>query len=186
MGRINVTSIFLKTESPNVILIIDAGNQLWQRRLRLAKTTQYVATLLKCCRRDLLLLHSYGGTAPPVTLSGCALFAIWKLPLEFDRQGYPYSFYTGFCATSAISNSTLPPCMEMSAINLLSCVQQSCLTFASLCLATRATRAPQLSGQVNDVAAQAQHHGRNNEIFAVLQSQVMLRHHHPAELCISV
>jgi len=172
MGRINVTSIFLKTESPNVILIIDAGNQLWQRRLRLAKTTQYVATLLKCCRRDLLLLHSYGGTAPPVTLSGCALFAIWKLPLEFDRQGYPYSFYTGFCATSAISNSTLPPCMEMSAINLLSCVQQSCLTFASLCLATRATRALQLSGQVNDVAAQAQHHGH--------------RRHHPAELRSSV
>ena len=76
--------------------------------------------------------------------------------------------------------------MEMSVVILLSCTQQSCLTFASFCLATRATRAPQLSGQVNDVAAQAQHHGRNNEIFAALQSQVMLRQHHPAELRASV
>jgi hypothetical protein len=41
--------------------------------------------------------------------------------------------------------------------------------------------APQLSGQINDVDAQAQHHGCNNEIFAVLQSQVMLRHSHCAE-----
>jgi len=34
---------------------------------------------------------------PPVALSGGALFAIWKLLLEFDRQDYPYSFYAGFC-----------------------------------------------------------------------------------------
>ena len=71
------------------------------QRTRLANTTQYVVTLLRCCRLDLLLLHSCGATAPPVTLSGCALFANLKLLLEFDRQGYPYSFYTGFCATSA-------------------------------------------------------------------------------------
>ena len=76
-----------------------APHTLGIQRTRLAKTTQYVVTSLKCCRRD--LLHSCGGTAPQVTLSGCALFAIWELFLEFDRQGYPYSFYTGFCATSA-------------------------------------------------------------------------------------
>lgn len=35
--------------------------------------------------------------------------------------------------------------------------------------------APQLSGQVSDIAVRAQHHRCNSEIFAVLQSQVMLR-----------
>ena len=50
------------------------------QRTRLANTTQYVVTLLRCCRLDLLLLHSCGATAPPVTLSGCALFANINLP----------------------------------------------------------------------------------------------------------
>ena len=51
-----------------------------------------------------------------------------------------------------------------------------CSSFCSMCVGVRVClHAPQLSGQVNDVVAQAQHHWHNNEIIAVLQSQVMLR-----------
>ena len=46
---------------------------------------------------------------------------------------------------------------------------------------SRQACAPQLSGQISDTAARAQHHRCNSEVFAVLQSQVMLRRTSPTE-----